>query len=806
MLVAIFVLLFLIAIIYASLHKKSIIQEVTKEIGKKINGQVSIGDVELNFLKNFPKTSVILHSVRVTDSIFSKHHHVFFQADDVYIELNIWKLIQKKTSIIGIKIEKGSMDIFTAADGYTNAYLLKPKEVGSTGEKSSGTGEKNNLKNIELKDVRLIIDDRKNGKLNDFVANSLKVKIDDETTYTAFTAWENILVHNFLGDESSGSFLKEKNIEGGFSFRYVKNLKQLQFDNISINLSGHPFKVSGTFDLSGQDPQFSLTLHTRQVVYSLAKSFLPQKTENALSVISIDSKIDADATISGPLRKGNAKIGVTWKVSNANLTTPFLNFTNAFFTGYYTNHAIPGQQSGDANSKVVFTNFSANWHGMPVTSGSIEIQNLSKPLLICDLSSNFPLTGLNEIIATNSLQFQSGEGSINVTYRGPLEKNTNSNSFINGFVSLKKGSLNYIPRNVLLKDLEGRLAIDNSDVNIDNLQFDLLGNKLQLNGQAKNLITLINSEPNNAIIECNINSPSINLSSFIYLLKERKNTNNETAHKSAAKPISSGIDAVLENGRLNINLNATRLYYKTFEASNVNANVTLLPDNYTVNNVSMDHAGGHINLNGTVVLKKANDHLATINATINNVDVNKIFEAFNNFGQKGIEAKNLEGKLDANASATLELDNNAKAYPSSVSGTVDFELKNGALLNFVPIEKIQSFIFKNRDFNNIRFADLKDRLEIANQEIKINRMEIESTVLSMYVEGVYSLKGNSDLSIQLPLTNLKRREGNYNPENIGLDKNAGPSLYIRGRTGPDGNIQFKPDFFNKFKKEKLANQ
>jgi len=60
---------------------------------------------------------------------------------------------------------------------------------------------------------------------------------------------------------------------------------------------------------------------------------------------------------------------------------------------------------------------------------------------------------------------------------------------------------------------------------------------------------------------------------------------------------------------------------------------------------------------------------------------------------------------------------------------------------------------------------LKDRLEISNQEIKINRMEIESTVLSMYVEGIYSMKGTTDMSIQIPLSNLKKRTADYNPEN-----------------------------------------
>ena len=269
------------------------------------------------------------------------------------------------------------------------------------------------------------------------------------------------------------------------------------------------------------------------------------------------------------------------------------------------------------------------------------------------------------------------------------------------------------------------------------------------------------------------------------------------------RKVATGIDEALDQGRINVNLKAPRLIYKKFEATNAMADVSLLQDRYIINKLSMDHAGGHIDLSGSLVSLKENYHQAKVDVLMDNVDVNKVFEAFNNFGQDGITAQNLEGKLNAKVNATLELDNDGKAYPNTIESVVDFSLKNGALNNFEPVKKIQSFIFKNRDFENIRFAELKDRLEISNQEIKINRMEIESTVLSMYVEGTYSMKGTTDMSIQIPLSNLKKRSADYNPENTGTDKKVGASIFIRGRPGPDGNIQFKPDLLINLKNQRI---
>lgn len=803
-LLSILFLLYIIVFIYVSVNKKSIIKEVTDEIGKKINGNVSIGDVELSFFRTFPKVSVLLHNVLVTDTMFAQHHHPFFKADEVYAQLSVIKLIEKKSAVNGIKIERASIYLFTDTSGYTNAYLLKPKSNLTSANNNKTTQQKIQLKSVELKDVRITIDDRMKEKLLDGIVNKLEVKLNDEENAIFFSARANILVNSLEFSLSNGNFLKGKKFEGVFDFRLDKKLQQLQFDSIDIKLAGQPFNITAGFDLVKPNPQFSLRIHTRQIFYDFAKSLLTVKMDSALSIVSLDKKLNADADIKGSLNGGDPLIVVNWEVTHSNLLTPFLNFDDASFVGYYTDEVVAGQPRRDPNSKINISNFSASWNGFPVSSNNIEILNLYKPLLTCDLTSNFPLSKLNELTGSNFIQLQSGNGSIDLTYKGPIEKNNNTNSFVNGIVSFKNGNVLYTPRNVELKNVNGRLEFTNSDVLIKNLQCDVFNNKIIMDGEAKNLLTLINTQPNKAIIDWNIYSPSLNLASFIYLLKTGPKVSHYSSNTTGNKlnKISANIDDVLAKGVLRVNLKTPQLIYKKFEAANVNANVTLLENSYEINNVSMDHAGGHINMDGSLITYKDNYHEAKFNASLDNVDVNKIFAAFNNFGQDGIEAVNLEGKLTATVNAVLALDDEGKAYPNSIESHVYFSLKNGALNNFEPVKKIQSFIFKKRDFDNIRFAELKDSLEIKNQEIKINKMEIQSNVLSMYVEGIYSMKGNTDMSIQVPFSNLKKRGADYEPTNEGIDKKAGPSLYIRGRPGTDGSVQFKPELLHIFRKSK----
>jgi uncharacterized protein YhdP len=396
-----------------------------------------------------------------------------------------------------------------------------------------------------------------------------------------------------------------------------------------------------------------------------------------------------------------------------------------------------------------------------------------------------------------------GTGSININYKGPIAKNNNTNSFVNGVISFNNGLLLYAPRDVELKNVNGRIVFKSSDVFVQNIQAEVLNNKIIMEGEAKNLLTLISTEPNKAIINWSVYTPSLNLASFFFLLKPRKKSvvvvtdNNNGLERTARQ-----IDEVLEKGSLNVSVKADRLSYKKFDATNAVAYISLLQDSYIIHKISMEHAGGQMDVNGSLFTKKDNYHQAKLNVNMNNVDVSKTLAAFDNFGQDGITSQSLRGKFTSEMNATVGLDNNGNAYPSTLEGIVDFSLKNGALVNYAPIKKMQNFLFKNRDFNNIQFAELKNRLEIKNQEVKINRMEIQSSIFTMYVEGKYGLKGTTDISIQVPLSNIRSRDSTYKPENLGTDKSGGRSVFLRGKPGKDGNVEFKLDLFNRYKKDK----
>lgn len=791
-------MLFLVVYIYVTVNKKQIVAQVTQQLSEKLNGNVKIGAADISFFKSFPRVAVLINNIEITDTMYQVHKHAFFQAKKLFVNINVFKLLGKTSPLSGIRVKQGSVFLFTDTSGYTNQYLLNAKKDPAGGPKT--TSKDISIKSILLEQMNFVLLDLKREKYHDFVIEDLKVLLDNEGDDLVMDTRLNMLVKSLSFNLPKGTFMKNAGFSGVFELHYGKKSQVLRFANIPVKLSGHPFNLTGTFDLGEKNPGFTLKVKTEKVLYNNIKKLLPSRIDTSLSIVSVSSPINAEADLYGPLRGGEPYILARWVVKDATLKTNFMDFEHADFTGYYKNEVKSGLPRKDPNSVISINDFKGEWHGLKITSGDIQILDLQRPQLTCDLHSAFPLKDLNELLQTQTLQLTAGDADVLLNYRGPIERNNNTNSFLNGAINISKGKVLYAPRGVELTEVNGKLTFKNSNVALENLHCKVLGNDIVMNGVANNVLTLISSEPNKVSIDYNIYSPVLNLAPFTFLLQSPKKATAKSGN--SFNKMASQIDELLEKSRIHVELKADRLLYKKLNAAKLDARITVLQDRYVLNRVNMSLADGAMQMSGQLVNVQSGRHQASLKAAMQNVNVEKVFYAFENFGQDGITDQNLKGRLTTDADVQIDLNSEGKVLPASSRGEISFSLKKGALNNFEPLKKIQKFIFKNRDFNTIEFAELKNRLTINRGEINIPRMEIQSSVLSFFVEGLFSPRGNTDVSVQVPFNNLKKRDEDYIPENIGVDKKGGRSIFLRGQTGSDGNVQFKLDLFKKFQKDK----
>ncbi|GEO11462.1 AsmA-like C-terminal region-containing protein [Segetibacter aerophilus] len=794
------VLVYTVAYVYIVAKKKDIISQIKEQVADKLNGEVQIGDISLGFLAQFPRISIKLENVSIKDTLFNQHKHPFFEAQRVYASIGVVNLIKRNNPLNAIQIENGNLYVYTDTSGYTNSYLLAPKSA--TGKVDKPSTAKTEIQSVKFINVRLILDDKRKKKLYDFAVKKVTCRINNSDSLLTLKTSNNILIHNFALNTDFGSYVHETQMDGNFSVAFIKSRKQLNFENIEIRFKNHPFTLSGTFSFT-QAPTFALKISTKDINYEEAKALLTPKIATALSLVKIEKPVDeVFADISGPLNGGDPLVNIKWKLEDNNVQSPFASFADCSLEGSFTNELIAGLPRKDPNSRLQFHNFKGDFEGLKVTSENIYIDNLVYPMINADIKTNFNLTQLNSLLGSRTLDLHEGKGLLDVTYSGPLAHNSNRNTALTGKLSFSDGVIMYHPRNLPMTNVSGNIIFKKTDVYVTEFKGNVQGNKLVMSGSGKNLLALMNTSPGKILLDWNIYSPSLNLNSLTSLFKQRASAARTSAGKSKLGSTAKNVDEIVDQANLRLNIKADKLSFNKFTASEVKASIGLINENWILNNVSLQHAGGSMSISGSLLAKNSRFYGSSIKVNMHNVDVNKVMYAFNDFGQDGISHENLRGKLTSTVDVTMNLDRDLKGTPQDIVGYVDFSLKQGALLNYAPMEKIQQVAFKKRNFSEIYFAELKDRLDIKNKEIFLHRMEIQSTVLTLYVEGIYSIVGtNTDIGIQIPLSNLKKRDGDYTPENKGADSKGGASIFVRGRPGPDGNVQFKLDLFKKLRKK-----
>jgi hypothetical protein len=157
--------------------------------------------------------------------------------------------------------------------------------------------------------------------------------------------------------------------------------------------------------------------------------------------------------------------------------------------------------------------------------------------------------------------------------------------------------------------------------------------------------------------------------------------------------------------------------------------------------------------------------------------------------------------MNADIKLTGLLTDKAQIVPNSLKGTIDFSIMDGQLLDFEPMEKIHETVLKKRDLSEVRFGTLQNSLDIDSTTLTLHRMEMRSTAFTLYAEGTYDLKKGADMSLQVPLSNLKARAGDIPPESRGNDSKAGLSVHLRAKTDEDGKLKISWDPFRRAAKK-----
>ncbi|RZK42452.1 MAG: AsmA family protein [Pedobacter sp.] len=789
-LVLLIIAVWLAAAYYINHNNKTILATILSQLNSNVNGKIEVSSMETTLLKGFPGAAVSLKNVRLQDSLWSVHRHDLLNASDIDVSLNIFSLIAGNIKINKIGVNNAKIYVYTDSTGYTNTSMFKRKVEKK--EPSNAEQKAFEIRRIDFSKVDLTVDNRRRFKLFNFMVEELRGKIDYPDSGWNGNLKLKTIVKSFAFNTKKGSFLEGKSLEGTLTAHYNNERQDLVIEQKKLTIGKDEFLIGAKIDLAENKSAFAINVRADNILYQNVSLLLSPNISSKLLRFVIDKPIAVVGTITddGSKNHHDPLIDVRIQVKNNGITIPSGRLTNCSFVGTFTNRDTVGNAIGDRNSAIRFFGLTADYYSAPIKIDTFSITNLERPIAAGLITSQFQLDRLNQSFGGETFNFKKGSADVRLYCKTDIDNFEFVRPILSGNVIIKDADITYVPRNMRLVNSHLTLNFNQKDLNITNSRFQLGKSILNMNCSIHNFLNFYYTDPEKVIANLNLSSPSLSLSEFMSFLGARKTVKKKAPKKHDATSLADQLADVLEASRVNIKLNVNKATYKRFEANNLAADISMFGDGIYFNKINISHAGGKLNLTGNIKQSGAINKFK-LNSVISKVNVKQFFYAFENFGQNSITSQNLKGYLSAKVDASGSITDQGKIVSRAMYGQVIFNLNNAALVNFEPLQKVQKFAFKSRDFKNITIDKLDGTLTLKGDKIEIQPMQVNTSVINFNMKGIYGLSNGTEIALDIPLRNPKKNEGITDKEELKLARMKGIVLHLKAIDDGNGGIKVR---------------
>lgn len=774
---------------YINHHKKEILAKITTTVSENVEGNFHINDIEPALLQDFPNVSVRLKGVTLSDSMYYQHKKNLLDLGSVYISINVFSLLTKHPEIVKVTIEDGSVYLFHNKFNYSNGYLLKSKKKAS----DKGKGKQIEINKFGIENVLFTYDFFDRNKQFKIGLGDIDGVIHRDGDIWRIKADTRVHFYQMAFNLEKGGFLKSKDLEGDLNITFNTVTKSLQLPKQTIKVNGTKIKAGVVFNFGAKPIDYSFDIDAPSIGFKEGVSYLSDSIASKLDSFDFDKNISVRLLLHGSFQYPDTPlVHAFFQTEHNALRTNYGKFLDAKLSGNFSNYKYKGRGRTDANSAVTITGFTGTIMEIPIVMDTFVLYGLINPFITLRMKSKFEVEHLNSLIG-NTFSFESGKADLNINYNGPVVSTDNFKHSLFGHIWVRDATFTYEPRNLSFKKCDINVDFKGQDLYLTNTTLYTKNSNFNIEGFAHNFLNIYLQDPGKIAFIWNFNSSHIDLNDFKSFLTPKVQSSKSPQKQANGKTakISQGFSTMLQQSNMQLHVNVKQVQYGHFSANNILGDVTLTDNEMNFRNVSLKHAGGRITAD-VITNTSGSATPFQIHSVINSVKIDKLFYAFDNFGQTTLSPQNLQGALSANIDVKGSLNADGTLRQRSMTGKVSFALKNGELNNFKPLETIQKFIFKKRNLSHVTFDELKNDLDIYDGKIKINPMTILSSAAIIRMEGVYAFQRGTDISIALPLRNPEK-DKKLIAEGKTPKFDKGIVIYLRARDDDAGNVKIAWD-------------
>ena len=763
------------AFVAITFYKKELTELLIQQAKSTYGLIIKVEDTKVSLFENWPNAAIELTEVSACSDLCPKSSPPIFQAQSIAVSFNLPKLFTKTFVVNRISVEHGIISLIKDKAGNTNFKLI---ESADTTKKK--TTVQFNLHKINLTDMRL---EFKNEERDKHIAilfkkNTILVNTEGKLINTNITG--NIRIDELLFKPSKGAFLKNTEAIVYLNTTIYSTYKSFFVDETSYAIIDEEKYSLSAFVQLNEEKKLTLKIDAPVADFKKGLRLMNTKIRHDLAKITVTNPVSISATIIAPIGKSadpELYISMSGKNNNITLGNTKIPYQQVSFTGYLRSMGDKGQTRDLSNGAVVFDSIKGLVYDFPFTA-NVTIDDLKDPKI--KIKANLEVRGSKIKFKPGTDFILDGLCTANVDYSGDIS-HLNNHDFLNAPQKLLL--------NVQFKEFSYRTATDqpayvingnaeglNKDIRFKGLKLETVGGNFTIDGSATDFVPYAFGQKNGFTANIQAFTNFMDLTPMI-----AKSFTGDTKAPGDVKVKKQDVEEAMDGAfKFTIGMRAQKLIIRNLIATDAYAEMNYANKTIEITKLNMKACNGNLSASG----KLRNFTNIQANLTIKNMEVRTMFEQFEDFGQKTISSKKLQGTISLEASVKAKLNEKFQVQAPDLEGEVRLKLKDGHLLDFEPLQNISTY-FRNRDFKDITFSEINQTFKIKGTEMDIQNLEIASSVLNLYIDGIYSFNGQTNLNLRIPFSNLKKRDKDYEPKSLGEEGRSAKALLLNAHGTPN---------------------
>ncbi len=175
---------------------------------------------------------------------------------------------------------------------------------------------------------------------------------------------------------------------------------------------------------------------------------------------------------------------------------------------------------------------------------------------------------------------------------------------------------------------------------------------------------------------------------------------------------------------------------------------------------------------------------------LTNIELEKAFYQFEDFGQTILTHKELKGKADATVKVIAKMTNQLQVDDKTLTSTIQLKVRDGELTNLQVLQDLAGYLKTNTAINavinctklaerlkKVTFSTLENTISIKDRKILIPEMAIKSSALDINVNGTHSFDNHIDYGLNFRMAEVFKKDVVTEYGYI-VDDNTGMRMFI----------------------------